>query len=277
MKERLKVYCAENESGRVIELEPNPEEHTYYNVANIKGVDGPNKSLRTNILENLIFVNLGNEITIKIVNLDSVGLRDTNIYIKTQTKNQPDVTIEDYISLKKNGLILANSIGILEIFTFNVGNNSYQKLSELDFNKNRSVEFEQITNIAINDEENLLSVATCVEKNDDVVMNSLRLFRVNNNGSLVLLDERKYNLRDNFPMYFYLNFDYKCEGIPVLFAFQAEGERNLDIFTVENDKLNFVHTEHNYHKNDFSAIRSINGKIFSIDYNGILRILNVPE
>lgn len=42
-------------------------------------------------------------------------------------------------------------------------------------------------------------------------------------------------------------------------------------------KIGLVHSESDYHERDFSAINSINGKIMSIDYDGVMRVLEVPE
>lgn len=78
-------------------------------------------------------------------------------------------------------------------------------------------------------------------------------------------------------MYFYMNFDYVFKGIPLIYAFQNEDEMRLDIFGIKNNKIKLIHSQLRYHTTDFSAIRSLNGRFVSIDYDGVMRVLEVPE
>lgn len=123
----------------------------------------------------------------------------------------------------------------------------------------------------------MLAVATCIEDQNKVSLSTLYLFSVENNGQLRLLDKREFKQNPGTSMYFYLNFEYKYRNIPMIFAFQADGTRNLDIFAVEGGKLDFVYREMDYHDKDFSAIRGINGRIVSVDYDGVMRIMGIPE
>lgn len=277
MKEQLKVFCAENESGRIIEMEPNPDDHSYYNVSTIKGVDGPNKSLRTNKTEELLFANEGDCITIKQVKEEDYGLRNTGIRIVTGPGK--NVTIEDYIAIKKNGLIIANSLGVIEIFTFDIYKRKYKKISQLNLNRGvkASKQFQQVTTMAVTEDESMLAVATCIEDEQDVKLKNLLIFKIENKGNLTLLDARDFDRYPGHSMYFYLNFEYTYLGLPVLFAFQAEGQKRADIYVFDKGQVDLVCSHRGYHSCDFSAIRALNGKIVSIDYDGVMRILDVPE
>jgi hypothetical protein len=75
----------------------------------------------------------------------------------------------------------------------------------------------------------------------------------------------------------YINFDYKFKNVPLIYAFQNENKMRLDIFGLKDGKLSLVHSQPHYHTCDFSAIKSMNGKFISIDYDGVMRVLEVPE
>lgn len=263
-------------NGRIIELEIDPDDPKYTNIAQIKGVDGPNKALATNKNEDFLYVNVGKSIGVKLINNENQGIKETGIVIESKQQN---VVFDDYVPLKRNGIITANSLGVLEVFSLNLQERNYRKLAEYNINQNaRSKrEFQQITTIAINDTEDLLAVGTCIEDSEEVKLKNLIVFEILKSGQLDPLDARDFDQNPGDAMYFYLNFEYTYKGYPILFAFQADGDRRADAFLFKEEKLELVSSEKFYHKKGFSAIRDLNGKIFSVDYDGVMRVLNIPE
>ena len=278
LKDYFRVLCAEKKTGSVIEVQPETDNFNYYVVSNIKGVDGPNESLRTNKDESLVLANLGKAITIKQV-LPNAGLKDTNIFIRTETQT-PGCMIEDFVALRRTGVITANSMGILEVFSFDLKTKNYRKLSHVDLNHKitQPEQHQQITTMALSENEEYLAVSTITEDDSfQCRLKKLLIFKVRKDGKLQLIDQKEFFKSGKDSMYHYMNFEFSFKGVPLLLAFQSEDERRLDVYAFKNTKLSLVHSEKYYHPDDFSAIRSVNGSIVSMDYNGVLRVLNVPE
>ena len=103
------------------------------------------------------------------------------------------------------------------------------------------------------------------------------VMRLDQKGQLVPVCQNRFVNEKANSMYFYVNFEYTVKGTPLIYAFQNEDQMRMDIFALRNNSLSLVYSHPNYHTTDYSAIRSINGKLVSIDYDGMMRVLEVPE
>jgi hypothetical protein len=125
----------------------------------------------------------------------------------------------------------------------------------------------------------MLAVSTINNPDSDKgsTLSRLLVFKLDGKGRLIPYVQHRFQHQGPNSMYFYMNFDYVFKGIPLIYAFQNEDEMRLDIFGIKNGKIGLIHSQPKYHSTDFSAIRSINGRFVSIDYDGVMRILEVPE
>jgi hypothetical protein len=62
------------------------------------------------------------------------GIRKAGIDITISNKN-PQVIIEDFVTLKDKGVVTTDSTGLIELFFFDLKNKTFKKLSEFDINK----------------------------------------------------------------------------------------------------------------------------------------------
>lgn len=138
---------------------------------------------------------------------------------------------------------------------------------------------EQITTIGMDEQEDMLVIST---QNNQMGRGSNQLARImvmklDQKGQLVPVCQNRFVNEKANSMYFYINFEYTVKGTPLIYAFQNEDQMRMDIFALRNNNLSLIYSHANYHSTDYSAIRSINGKFVSIDYDGMMRVLEVPE
>ncbi len=270
----------EGTTSSIIQIEPEVDQPEYFVVGKSLGVDGPNRSLKVNKNESCLLINEGKQIQIWEIALgDNRGIRKTGIVIE-MTNPDEEVIIEDFVPLKDKGVILTDSTGLIEIFLYDLHKRSYTKLS--DYNINEGVKhpelFEQITNICLNDRENMLALSTSRSdmKNGANVLTRMVVFTLGPKGRMHPQWQERFNNEKPNSMYYYMNFEYSYNDTQLIFAFQNEDKMRLDIFGIKDGFMNLIHTQLNYHDTDFSAIRAINGKLISIDYDGVMRVLEVP-
>ena len=275
----------ENTSGTIVQVEPDPENPEYYVLSQIKPADGPGKSLRYNREESLLLCNMEDSITVKQIIPDKNGLTDTPVRIPA-AENFQNLTlsatprIEDFVALRQNGVILANSEGEIVVYTFDAGTGTHKQLHSVNLNLDQDPTSmkQQVTCMALSEAEDYLVVATITDSEGmPAKLKHLMVFHVGVDGKLDLQDVREFVGSGPNSMYSYINFDYKCNGVPLAIAFQPEDERRCDVFAFIDGKLELAYTKMGYHSSDFTAIRAVSGKIVSIDYNGVMRILSVPE
>lgn len=281
LKERLKAYMIEGTTASIIQIEPDVEQPEYFVIGKSIGVDGPNRCLKVNKNETCLLINEGKQIQVWEIGLgENRGIRKAGIAIKMSNLD-PEVIIEDYLPLKDKGVIITDSTGLIEIFLFNLQNKTFAKLSEFDLNEGveKPEIFEQITNMCLDEEEQMLAIATARSTTEEGTNQLTRLvvFKVDIKGRPHPLCQKRFTNESPNSMYFYLNFEYTYKGVPLLYAFQNEDTMRLDVFGINDSKLGLIHSQHKYHSTDFSAIRSINGKLISIDYDGVMRVMEVPE
>jgi len=265
----------------LIEIDPDPEKPDYVVVDKVQGVDGPNQCIKHNIHDNCLFFNNVNSITVKKVN-EVKGVNNTGIVIRTRTvSNDPNigVEIEAYEAVGHNGIITGNNFGVLEGFIFDVNKGQHKKVFETNLNQNLPSNLhQQITAMSVCDNQRFVAVATTVKNgNYESCLSKLYVFSISNKGLTQIAVKEFYNTNPN-SLYFYLNFEYDFKGTSMIFAFQDDDEYRLDVYAFENKQnLKLVHSKKNYHTGDFSAIRALGGKIVSVDYEGEMRVLSIPE
>jgi hypothetical protein len=281
LKEHCKVLCAEHGSGSLVEVDPDPERPDYMVVNKIQGVDGPNKCLQHNIGDSLLFVNSGNSIAVKQVNPNK-GVQNTRVVIPTYTKsNNPNipVEIEAYEPVGYNALITGNNFGVLEGFSFDINSGKHRKVFEKNLNQNLPPSMQnQITSMSVSEDQRYLAVATMVSNQRvESCLSKLFVFGITNAGLRQIAVKEFFDSNAN-SLYYYINFEYKFKGVPLIFAFQDADEYRLDIYAFENQQLlKLIHSKKGFHRGDFSAIRALGGQIVSVDYEGEMRILTIPE
>ena len=268
-------------SSSIIQIDPQMEIPQYYVVGKSRGVDGPNKCLRYNKNESCIFVNDGKKISVWEVGIDNNrGIRKAGIDITISNKN-PEVIIEDFVTLKDKGVVTTDSTGLIELFFFDLKNKIFKKLSEFDINKQeaQSGQTESVTTMSFDETETMLTVSTVSNNKSSPVnqLSRLLVLDLDIKGNLHLNCQKKFEGEKVNSMYFYVNFEYSYKGVPLVYAFQNEDQMRLDIFGLRNGVLSLIHSQPKFHSTDFSAIRSINGRFISIDYDGVMRVLEVPE
>lgn len=279
LKDELKVFCVENGSKSLLEIEPMPEEPDYVVVGKLNGAEGPNKCLRYNNDETILLGNTStNILAYKVLPEKGVQPTSVNIQTTTQPMNETLVEFEDYVAIGNNGVITGNSLGVLEGFEYNVVNGTQAKRFEYNINEGMPPNlYQQITSMSLSDDQKYLAVATAIDNQRvEGCLNKLIVFSINPEG-LRPVDTKEFSNSNPDSLYFFINFDYRYRGSRLIMCFQADDQMRLDAYSFDNENIELIHTVYNYHKNVYSAIRGMSGNIISVDYEGEMKILSIPE
>lgn len=279
LKENLRIFCLENNTKSLLEMEPIPDEPDYIVVEKLDGVDGPNRCLRYNNDETVLLGNRGSSITgMKVLNGKGVQKTRMNIQSQTPPINDTMVEFEDYVAIGSNGIIAGNNQGVLEGFEYNINTGDHVKRFEFNLNQGRPANlFQQITSMSLSDDQQYLAVSTAIDNQRvQACLNKLFVFAITPQG-LKIVDTKDFPNSNADSMYFYIDFDYRYRGTRMIFAFQSDDQMRVDAYAFENERIELVHSVYNYHQEPFSAIRGLSGSIISIDYVGGMKIMTIPE
>lgn len=254
-----------------------------------KAVGGvaPNSTLRKNQNESDLLCYLGEDV-ISVKRVLKVGLYETKVLIRTErpkgdTEFQNELTIEDFEGLGNNKVIVANSLGLIEVFVYDAGSGNCMKLENYDLNDNETTlqPKEVVTCISLRKNEKYLAAATTIndhKRGKISLLKRIMIFMVKPDSKLEQVAFRDFgNTENSNSAYYYINFKFDFRDIPVIFAFQNEDQRRLDVYSYDEGRVNLIHRVLDYHSNYFTAIRDINDFIVSVDYDGVLKILEVPD
>lgn len=245
--------------------------------ARVKGSSIPNKTIRVSRNEDCLILNEDN--VLRVFRVTPRGLRDTNVRIDFAKNN--GLTIEDFVCLGSNKIAVGHSGGLLVIVLYDYVNVNWLKLYEINLNDGKDdKEKLEITCLAADKRGGFLAISTTdLNYPNDNKLRQILLFRVLKKYNLELYAIRDYGF--NCPKnsyYSHLCFDYVSSRLPVILAFQGGAGYNLDAYIVtKHNTLDLIHSVRGYHKNDFSAIRSLGRKVFSVDFDGNMNILEVGQ
>lgn len=265
-----------------------PLENDYSVILNAKGANLPNSTLRTNKFENAILAFLGdNRISVKYLPKDMPkGVKETKIVIKSTFGEKTNVTVENFACFDRDKVVVLNNYGLIEIFQFSLKSDNFRKLCDLDMNLKSGDYLEFPVGLSVKEKNGVVKFAVSTLYDDDSgeirqeeILRSLKIFEFKEN-EIIKICEKEFELSEKrvSSSYYYIDFNYEYKGKEILFGFQNEEERNLDIYCVENNKIELVHREKSYHSDYFTAIRRFGDEgIVSVDYSGEMKILKLDE
>lgn len=288
MPNRHRYFNIDGNSGACLELEPGDSD--YQIVMKAKGANIPNSTLRTNKKENLLLAFLGKDtISVKFCpEKVPKGVQESGILIKS-TFEKKNVSIEDFSCIGDNMVVTVNNFGLIEIFEFSRKSGKTNKICEYYLNdyreKKEFLDFPICLSVKEKKGENCKFAISTVyddekgELREEEVQKSLQIFEFTGN-KIKKIYEKKFEIEDSGPSsaYYYVDFTFEYKGREILLGFQNEGERNLDVFSVEKREISKIFTERGYHSDYFSGIRRLGDEaIVSVDYSGNLKILRLKE
>lgn len=128
MPKKNKFFNVESSTGSITEI--HPDEKDYYVVTKVGGGEAPHSTLRYNSDESALLTYLGEDaITIKIIpTRKKTGVYETDMLIKTTYPRNRDInksghhelTIEDFQPIGKDKVILANSLGVIDLYQYSL-------------------------------------------------------------------------------------------------------------------------------------------------------------
>ena len=198
--------------------------------------------------------------------------------------------IIDFESLGMDKILIATNDGILEIWSFDVLAESSKLLCRYDINQEAKKSEdditrlnEQITSIGLSKSEEFVAVATAVQqmKRGDAEVNlklkRLIIYRIGAGGSVEEVTYKEFGIAET-PFAFYQHLNFKCcyNDHLMLYAFQGCGERKLDVYSFIGEYFRLVYSQEDYHDHDYCAISFIDDKIISMDFEGEMKIIDVP-
>lgn len=245
--------------------------------AKIKGIGVPNKIIRKSRKEDCIIINEDN--VLKVFLLENQAVKDTNLRIDFSKNN--NLNIEDFICLGSNKVCIGHQNGLVVIIAYDYISKKWLKLYEINLNDGKTQENKlQIVCMATDAHGGFLAIST-IDQNysQENKLRQIILFRINKKYNLELFAVRDFGLgADPYSYYPYLCFDFVSGRLPVILAFQGGCRYNLDAYIVaKHNELELLHSIEKYHRSDFSAIRSEDGCVFSVDFEGNMNILTVNQ
>jgi len=191
--------------------------------------------------------------------------------------------------------LIATTDGVLSLNLYDESCDAWGEISKIDLNKksknsssikknfpienstakNFDNEKLQITAIAISKDDKTVAVATISDSNKECQLRKIFLFEIDEDDNMI--QKALYDFGDSQgenSLYSYLNFDYQFEGKSLLMAFQGGSRYSLDCFAVQKGKMVLVHSEPNYHVSDYSAISELDGRLYSVDFEGNMTIMD---
>lgn len=168
-----------------------------------------------------------------------------------------------------------------------------QLLHVYDLNYNKSIEaHEVITCISVyqqlgSTQDPLIAVSTIqnnLNGNNEGKLKAMHIYKINqtsNQIEFVFYQDFGWgqNLRS---MYYWIDFTHMFRGENVLFAFQNDDQKKLDVYVMTWNMaqrkwvLDLVYSQPGFNSEYFTAIASKDDKIFSVDYDGVMKILTIP-
>jgi len=242
----------------VIEIHPDQKE--YFVVSNVKGGQGPHSTLRFNESETALLCLLGNDtVTLKLIpEQGKRGLYETNFMVRgtfpqgreINRSGHHEQTIEDFSTIGDDKIILANSLGVIDVFKYStvplqsqamgvnasqMGNKKVElsqpiKLDSYDINFNKQVNYhEMITSISVHKTidssmNSLISVATIQNNQGGDREGRLRCIHIlkfnHQTNQLTLLCTKDFGLNQAAKsLYYWLDFSHTFRGQNILLAF----------------------------------------------------------
>ena len=225
---------------------------------------------------------------------ESAPVKPQEVQITPRTLDGTELKFIDFCPLDNDKVITVNNLGQLQVFEFRIDKKKFRKIFEQDLTqicKNRQI---KITTIALSSPQNFLALAVSDYSNFvEGVLDSVFVYHVSsekplgmNNKEgieyLNLISTHKCLGEKPRSSYNFLNFDYHYKGLPLLIAMQKDGDLRLDAFVLEDPedskaKLSLKARKVQYHNVGFKAVGIECGEIISVDFNGVMRRLKLPE
>ena len=242
----------------------------------VSGSDIPNKTLKISRNEKIALLNNKNNIEAKIMH--EKGLLNTKIIIDTY--KTMGVEIDDFDVIGSDKCLIITTDGKLAVVKFDITNETWQQVFELDLNKGVDSRRDRlnVNSYALSAFDDCLAVSTSTDYDHGEKLRKIYLFGVSESGALEQLCVKDFGEdQPEASFYSYLNLDYFAHGRPVLLALQGGDRYNLDAYAFKKDQtLELIYSEEGYHESDFSAVRSFENMIYSVDFNGNMRVLALP-
>jgi hypothetical protein len=269
----------------------------YFIVSNLKGQWTPKSVLRANGSQTHLICHLQDDL-LTVKKVEEMGLEDTDIFIRTNsgydsikenhymsdsTVGHTKVSIEDFCALGDDKVIIGNSLGVLEIFKFSLENFTVKKLSSFDLSKSsRRIGLEEsVTCISLSKDGKKLAVATAIESEQKTGRNRLKkllIFEIKENFHLMEIGFKDFgNEEPENSCYYFLEFGLDFKGIPMIFCFQNADEKRVDVFSFKAGMIELVCSEEEYHDETYSAIGVAGRSVVTVDFDGLMKVLTVPE
>ena len=314
------MFNIESQTGSIIEI--HPDDKDYVVVSTVKGGEVPNSTLRFNTDETALFTYMGQDaITLKIVpTKEKKGVYETNMVIKgsyplgrdINRSGHHELTIEDFEAIGSNRVVLANSLGVLDLYEYSLVPQQSQimdinaskldsqvklapakRLHSFDINLGKRVEnHEMITAISVyqnpsGTQDPLIAVSTIqnnVQGDSEGRLKAIHIYKIDQvKNQIELVCYNNFGVQqNNSSLYYWMDFTHTFNGQNVLYAFQNEDQRKLDVFLMNWNtntnqwNLQQIHSEVGYTNDYFTAIRARGNQIVNIDYNGVMKILTIP-
>lgn len=243
--------------------------------AKVKATGGPSKSIKASKKEDCLVINENN--VLRVFQLQDKGLKDTEVKVDFSKNN--NLTIQDFICVGSNKVIIGHRGGHVAIVAYDYININWLKLYEINLNDGKKDEDKMnISCLATDPRGGFLAIST-IDANypDECILRQILVFRVMKKYNLELFAVKDFGHSSPSKSYYpYLCFDFVSGRLPVVLAFQGGDGYNLDAYIVmKHNEVELLHSFEGYHQNDFTAVRSVAGYIFSVDFQGNMNVLAI--
>lgn len=286
MPKKHRFFNIDGNTGACLEMEP--LENDYKVIMKAKGANVPQSTLRSNKAENVIIAFLGKD-TLSIKSCPSnlpKGVKETRMVVKSTFGMKTDVTIEDFACIGDDKIVVINNYGLIEIFKFYLEEEKVKKICDLDINFHSKKYLDFPISLSVRELNGICKLAiSTVYDNDkgnlkeEEILKSLQIFEFREK-KIKKVAEKKFTFDEQktSSSYYHVDYSFDYKGKDILFAFQNDGDMNLDVYCVDEGKVDLVIRESQYHSEYFTAIRKVGDQgIVSVDYSGVMKVLMVND
>ena len=270
-----KIYLINSEDGACSMIDPRTFKKK--DMVQITPPDLPNKTFRVTQDQKTLVVNDAN--VLKFFSIEKRKIKKINMEIKLKRSGSKRKlqSVEDFW-VGDESILIATTNGKIHLVFYDIESEAWEVFDKKDINGDLKKDKRlQITAMAVSSDGKHIAVSTVVDEDEDCRLKKVIVFKQTEDDELQLLYEHDFGHQPPNSLYSYLNFELSFEGKPLLLAFQCGDSYFLDAYLLDKSQLKVLHQQKNFHATDFSAIRMFNKKLFSLDFEGKLRIIDFSK
>lgn len=249
-------------------------------VTRVSSTEVPNKSLRVSRDKKFLLINENKSIRVYVIGKNEIFKTSISMICQDRASKQLK-EIEDFLFIDENKCVIATTDSFIYILAFNLKENDWEEIAQIDLNHpnfktNNETEELQITAISVSKDRKYLSVSLVTDIGENSQQRKIVIFKIRSDFTLKTAIDHDFGKSQPVnTMFSHLDMNFTANGYQLLLAFEGGNKLGMHIYVINGDKLLLFEKVDYYHRTDFCALKEYNGKIYSIDFDGVMNILDL--